>query len=134
MQIIIKASRQFGRTTFLVNELLSYIKDEQDINVLVITPVKNAANNFQSLILKHASEEPGYVHQYVVSSGKIILNDNIIRVIPCFDFSKKVADLSFYDIVVVDDADKCDIEVMEKIHAFVKQNPKKLILMSEEEK
>ena len=135
MQIIIKAPRQFGRSTYLANEILSYLREEEDLNVLVVTPVKQMANSFIDLLSKIAKKEKDYVKDsIVVSQDKIILNENIIRVIPCYDLNRKLKNLSIYDIIAIDDADKCDFETVDGIIQIVKGSSNKLLLMSEEEK
>jgi hypothetical protein len=135
MQIVIKASRQFGRSTYLANEILSYLREEENLNVLVVTPVKQMANNFMDLLSKIAKKEKDYVKEsIVVSQDKIVLNENIIRVIPCYDLDRKLKSFSLYDIIAIDDADKCDSEIVGAIIESVKGNSNKLLLMSEEEK
>lgn len=135
MQIIIKSPRQSGRTTYLVNELLSFIRDEEELDILVVTPVKKMSNDFVQLISKVASREKDYIHgPLMVSNNKVVLNNNIIKVLPCFDLNRNSIKLDSYDIIVIDDADKCDIDVVSDIIGTVKGSNNKLLLMSEEEK
>lgn len=135
MQIIIRSPRQSGRTTYLVNELLSFIRDEKDLDILVITPVKKIANDFILLLTRNASKEQGYIKTpLTVSGNKVILNDNIIKVLPCFDVNRNSIKLDSYDIIVIDDSDKCDIDVVNDTISTVKGSNNKLLLISEEEK
>lgn len=135
MQIIIRSSRHSGRSTYLVNELLSYIKDEEDLNVLVLVAVKNSANTFIDLLSRVAKKEKDYIKEsLVINENKIFINNNIIRVIPCYDFERKIKGLLSYDIIAIDDADKCDVKTIQDIINQVKNNTNKLLLMTEEEK